>query len=111
MSKRYRGDLLEGPSHKEGGIPVNVADSQMVEMEGGEGVVNKRSMASKKTYKFQGGDKTTCEIVSELNQKEGNGVKFDCEDVEGKKYKYERGGVLSPSFLPDIKYHLFQLYI
>lgn len=111
MSKRYRGDLLEGPSHKEGGIPVNVADSQMVEMEGGEGVVNKRSMASKKTYKFQGDDKTTCEIVSELNQKEGNGVKFDCEDVEGKKYKYQRGGVLSPSFLPDIKYHLFQLYI
>ena len=46
MSNRYRGELLKGQSHKEGGIPVRVAESQMVEMEGGEGVVNKRSMAS-----------------------------------------------------------------
>ena len=112
MSNRYRGELLKGQSHKEGGIPVRVAESQMVEMEGGEGVVNKRSMASDKKYSFQGGDKTTCEIISELNQKEGEGVKFDCDDVEGKKYKFEKGGILSPSFLPsNIKFHFFQLYI
>jgi hypothetical protein len=112
MSKRYRGELLEGPSHKEGGIPVRVGESNMVEMEGGEGVVNKRSMSSEKKYNFEGGEKTTCEIVSELNQKEGQGVKFDCDDVEGKKYKFERGGILSPSFLPsNIRYHFLQLYI
>jgi len=109
MSKRYRGELLDGPSHKEGGIPVRVDGKQTVEMEGGEGVVNKRSMSSEKTYKFQGKDKTTCEIVSELNQKEGNGVKFDCDDVEGKKYRFEEGG-LTPRFLPDYRYHFFQLY-
>ena len=69
MSKRYRGELLKGRSHKEGGIPVQVADSHMVEMEGGEGVVNKRSMSSQDTFEFEGEDLTTCEIVSELNQK------------------------------------------
>ena len=111
MSKRYRGELLKGRSHKEGGIPVKVADSQMVEMEGGEGVVNKRSMSSEKTYEFQGKQQTTCEIVSELNQKEGSGVKFDCDDVEGKKYKYQRGGKLSPSFLPSLKYHFLEFYL
>ena len=112
MSKRYRGELLEGRSHKEGGIPVRVAESEMVEMEGGEGVVNKRSMASEEKYDFQGGEATTCEIVSELNQKEGDGVEFDCDETEGKVYKYEKGGILSPFFLPlNIKYHFFQLYI
>ena len=102
MSKRYRGELLEGRSHKEGGIPVRVAESEMVEMEGGEGVINKRSMASEEKYDFQGGEATTCEIVSE----------FDCDETEGKVYKYEKGGILSPFFLPlNIKYHFFQLYI
>jgi len=111
MSKRYRGELLEGRSHKEGGIPVRVAKSQMVEMEGGEGVVNKRSMSSEKKYNFEGKEKTTCEIVSELNQKEGKGVKFDCDDVEGKTYKYQDGGIVALRFLPNIKYHFFQLYM
>lgn len=111
MSKRYRGELLKGPSHKEGGIPVEVADSHMVEMEGGEGVVNKRSMSSKKTYNFEGEEATTCEIVSELNQKEGDGVAFDCDSVEGKKYRFSKGGVIKGMwFIPDIKYHIFQLY-
>ena len=68
MSKRYLGELLKGRSHKEGGIPVRVADDHMVEMEGGEGVVNKRSMSSEKTYEFEGEEMTTCEIVSELNK-------------------------------------------
>tara|TARA_B100000927_G_scaffold221520_1_gene181465 strand:- start:2771 stop:3106 length:336 start_codon:yes stop_codon:yes gene_type:complete len=111
MSKRYLGELLKGRSHKEGGIPVRVADDHMVEMEGGEGVVNKRSMSSEKTYEFEGEEMTTCEIVSELNQKEGGGVKFDCDSVEGKEYKFDRGGMVSVSFLPNIKYHIFQLYI
>ena len=112
MSKSYRGEVLEGLSHKEGGIPVRVADSDMVEMEGGEGVVNKRSMASTKKFKFQGKEETTCEIVSELNQKQGDGVKFDCDETEGREYKYGKGGILSPYFLPsNIKYHFFQLYI
>ncbi len=111
MSKRYRGELLEGKSHKEGGIPVQVADSHMVEMEGGEGVVNKRSMSSQDTFDFEGKDLTTCEIVSELNQEKGDGVAFDCDSVEGKQYKYQVGGITKGMrFLPPVKYHLFQLF-
>jgi len=110
MSKRYLGELLKGRSHKEGGIPVRVADDHMVEMEGGEGVVNKRSMASEKMYEFEGDEMTTCEIVSELNQKEGDGVEFDCNSVEGKKYKYGQGGRTTAPFLPNVRYHFFQLY-
>ena len=111
MSKRYRGELLEGRSHKEGGIPVRVGNSQMVEMEGGEGVVNKRSMASNKTFEFEGEEATTCEIVSELNQKEGDGVAFDCDTVEGKKYKYQNGGKTGSTwYIPNIKFHVFQLF-
>lgn len=94
MAKKYKGQLLKGSSHAQGGIDVAVG-SRIVEMEGGEGVVNKRSMASKRRHRFNGKEKSTCQIVSELNQKEGNGVKFDCNTVEGKKYFLETGGFLS----------------
>lgn len=93
MAEKYKGELLKGRSHAEGGIPVQVANSQMVEMEGGEGVVNKRSMSSKKKYDFEGKEMTTCEIVSDLNQKRGDGVAFDCDTVEGRRYFLQMGGI------------------
>jgi hypothetical protein len=88
-----KGGITEGKSHKEGGIPMVVKSTgQHVELEGGEGVVNKRNMASTKTYEFEGKQMTTCEIASEINSADGNGVKIDCDNVTGKKYEYAKGG-------------------
>ena len=88
-----KGGITEGKSHKEGGIPMVVKSTgQHVELEGGEGVINKRNMASEKTFEFEGEEKTICEIASEINSTDGNGVKIDCDNVTGKKYKYKEGG-------------------
>jgi hypothetical protein len=84
-----------GKSHKEGGIPMkNKSTNQMIELEGGEGVINKRNMASKKTYEFEGEEKTICEIASDINSADGNGVSIDCDDITGKQYKYNKGGMV-----------------
>lgn len=88
-----KGGITEGKSHKEGGIPMVVKSTgQHVELEGGEGVINKRNMASEKTFEFEGKEKTICEIASEINSADGNGVQIDCDNVTGKKYKYKEGG-------------------
>jgi hypothetical protein len=88
-----KGGITKGKSHAEGGIPMVVKSTgQQVELEGGEGVINKRNMASKKTFEFEGKEKTICEIASEINSTDGNGVQIDCENVTGTKYKYAKGG-------------------
>lgn len=87
------GGITKGKSHKEGGIPMVVKSTgQQVELEGGEGVINKRNMASDKKFEFQGKQMTTCEIASEINSANGNGVQIECDDVTGKKYEYSTGG-------------------
>jgi hypothetical protein len=87
------GGITKGKSHKEGGIPMVVKSTgQKVELEGGEGVINKRNMASDKKFEFQGKKMTTCEIASEINSANGNGVQIDCDNVTGKKYEYATGG-------------------
>lgn len=88
-----KGGITEGPSHKEGGIRMEVKSTgQQVELEGGEGVINKRNMASEKKFEFEGKEMTICEIASEINSADGNGVQIDCGNVTGKKYKYKNGG-------------------
>jgi len=88
-----KGGITEGKSHKEGGIPMIVKSTgQQVELEGGEGVINKRNMASTKTFNFEGKELTICEIASAINKADGNGVQIDCSGVVGKKYKYKDGG-------------------
>lgn len=88
--------VTTGKSHKEGGIPMEVKSTgQKIELEGGEGVINKRNMASEKTYEFEGEEKTICEIASDINSADGNGVKIDCDDITGRKYKYNKGGILN----------------
>jgi len=74
---------------------------QQVELEGGEGVTNKLNMASDTKYEFQGKQMTTCEITSALNSANGNGVEIDCDDVTGKKYAYEDGGVVFINYKKD----------
>ena len=88
--KMEKGGLTKGKSHDEGGIKMVVKSTgQRVELEGGEGVLNKKVMSDDKKYDFEGKDMTACEIASELNQQKGDGVAFECEDVEG---KFEDGG-------------------
>ena len=86
MKKIKRGGITYGKSHAEGGIPVkNQSTGDMLEVEGGEGIVNKRSMASKSKVKLNGKDMSICEAVSQLNQMEG-GVQFSCEDVSDRQF-------------------------
>jgi hypothetical protein len=82
-SKEYKdGGLAYGNSHDKGGMPLQVqSTSQNIEIEGGEGVINKRSMQMKKRIDFEGKKLTPCQIVSKINEM-GGGVKFKCEDVE-----------------------------
>lgn len=88
--KKAKGGLTKGKSHDEGGIPMKVKSTgQMVELEGGEGVINKYVMSDDTTFEFEGGEMTACEIASLLNQSKGDGVAYECEDVEG---KFEKGG-------------------
>ena len=51
-------------------------------------------MSSSDKFEFEGKEKTSCEIISELNQKKGDGVAFECNTVENKKYKFDKGGSL-----------------
>ena len=76
-----KGGLAYGNSHDKGGMPMKVKSTgQNIEIEGGEGVINKRSMQSTKKVEFQGQKMTPCEAVSKINQM-GGGVKFKCEEV------------------------------
>ena len=87
------GGITKGKSHAEGGMPMVVKSTgQKVELEGGEGVINKKNMADTKLHDYEGNKLTKCEIASEINSDSGNGVKIDCDDVKGKKYKHEDGG-------------------
>ena len=86
--KKYnQGGLTKGPSHKNGGIPMVVKSTgQKVELEGGEGVINKKSMSDNTQYKVEG---TPRQIASAINEINGNGVRFD----EGAKLTtLEKGG-------------------
>jgi len=86
MKKVDSGGITYGESHDNGGIPVkNASTGEMLEVEGGEGIVNKRSMASEKMVKLNGKEMSICEAVSKLNQMEG-GVKFSCDDVEHSQF-------------------------
>ena len=90
------GGITYGESHANGGIKVqNKSTGEMLEVEGGEGVVNKRSMASDKMIKLNGKQMSICEAVSKLNEMEG-GVKFSCDDVKHKQFieEMEFGGEL-----------------
>jgi GNAT superfamily N-acetyltransferase len=76
-----KGGLAYGNSHDKGGMPLEVSSTgQKIEIEGGEGVVNKRSMQITKKLEFEGKKYTPCEVVSKINEM-GGGVKFKCSDV------------------------------
>ena len=100
-----KGGITKGKSHKEGGIPMQVKSTgQKVELEGGEGVINKRNMSDTKKHTFDGKELTKCEIASEINSDNNNGVKIDCDDITGKQYKYKKGGSV------NAKEYFFTIY-
>jgi len=97
MKEVKKGGITYGPSHANGGIPVrNKSTNEMLEVEGGEGITNKHVMASSQTVKLNGKEMTLCEAVSAINQMDGDGVKFNCDDVKHKQFIEEmaKGGEL-----------------
>lgn len=81
---------------------------QVVELEGGEGVLCKESMESEKLYTFDGKKMTGRQIASFLNHKYG-GVQFaeggevDKNAVCGCRSKYYHGGELPAATLDSLK--------
>ena len=48
------GGLTKGPSHAKGGIKMKVKSTgQQIEVEGGEGIINKHVMSSKKKISYK----------------------------------------------------------
>jgi hypothetical protein len=79
------GGLAEGASHADGGIPLVVKSTgQKIEIEGGELIMNKFSASETEKFEFEGKELTPCEIVSELNSMDNNGVKIDCNKIVGR---------------------------
>jgi hypothetical protein len=64
-----KGGKLSGPSHAQGGMPVLDAFGNVkAEMEGDEGIINKRSMRDRSTYSVTG---TPSQIASKINALHG----------------------------------------
>ena len=80
---KKKGGLTKGASHARGGIKMTVKSTgQQIEVEGGEGIINKHVMTSDKKVSYKGKKATPCEIASDLNQTTGNGVAFDCDETK-----------------------------
>ena len=111
MSSKAKGGITKGKSHAEGGIPMVVKSTgQKVELEGGEGVINKKNMADTKKHEFEGKMLTKCEIASEINSDGGNGVEIDCDGIVGKKYKHEEGGRIFSKEIHDRGENIDSIY-
>lgn len=81
---------------------------QVVELEGGEGVLCKESMQSKKMYKFEGKEMNGRQIASFLNHKYGgvefaNGGQVDEKAVCGCRSMYYHGGELPSATLDSLQ--------
>lgn len=92
------GGVLVGRSHANGGIKaINKATGQPLEMEGGEVVITKPAVASRKLVEFQGKMMTNREVLSAINVS-GGGVAFaekGCElpqEIYVSGSTYEFGG-------------------
>lgn len=89
---------ITGPSHKDGGVPFTFRGRQF-EVEGGEGIVNKKSMADRTVRTFKG---TNSEVLSFINRL-GGGSDFQ---PGAKPTKFANGGYLgsaleAPYYIPS----------
>ena len=91
-----KGGFTKGPSHADGGIPMTVKSTgQKIEVEGGEAIINKKSMSDNRKYKVEG---TPREIASAINEIDGNGVSFD----KGAKITtFRKGGMMYEPMVCD----------
>ena len=87
------GGFLQGPRHKDGGIPgTNNATGQHLEVEGGEVIITRDAVSDPTKREFEGKMLTNKEILSEINQS-GGGISFadggeaSC-GCNGKMYNY-----------------------
>ena len=81
--KFAQGGVIHGASHAQGGVNVSVGGSGMIEAEGGEAIINKRS-----TAKHMG-------LLSAINQ-DGGGVPLAANGMvtpSASKLKFGNGGV------------------
>ena len=70
------GGYFDGNSHAEGGIKaINKDTGQIIEVEGNEVIINKRSVGDTTKREFEGEMLTNREILSKINES-GGGVKF-----------------------------------
>ena len=90
------GGLLKGDSHADGGIRAIVLtdNNRAIEVEGGEVIINKKSVKSNKTHDFNGKKLTNKQILSEINQ-EGGGVPIYETGGEFPQSKLKQGGQLA----------------
>jgi hypothetical protein len=94
--KFAKGDVLEGPSHSNGGIPFTVNGVPGFEAEGGEAIINKKSTTMFRPLlswinqlgggkKFAGGGiPTSFGISSSLGSTSSSGMLFDYDMLAGK---------------------------
>lgn len=69
-----RGGILGGRTHAQGGnAVVDGSGRKIAEIEAGEGIINRRSMADRRSYTLTG---TPSQIASSLNSMNGNGVSW-----------------------------------
>jgi hypothetical protein len=94
-----KGGFFEGKSHAEGGIKAkNVDTGQIIEVEGNEVIINKKSVGDETLREFEGEMLTNRQILSKINEEgggvsfeDGGEVKYNCNCI-GKKYNF--GGEL-----------------
>ena len=106
-NKGIRGGMLKGKSHYDsegnslGGIKAVVTDQggTPVELEGNEVIINKKTVQSDKVLTVKG---TPKEILSTLNQMDGNGVAIGDEDAEILD-KYKTGGSIGDMTPSELK--------
>jgi len=81
------GGYFVGKSHADGGIKAHNTDTgQIIEVEGNEVIINKRSVADETKREFEGEMLTNREILSRINEA-GGGVSF----ADGGEIKYNCG--------------------
>ena len=66
-----KGGFTVGPSHDDGGIPMTVKSTgQKIEVEGGEGIINKHSMSDNRKYTVTGTPKQIASAINEIDEME-----------------------------------------
>ena len=103
-TKKYqRGGYLSGPSHEKGGVKAKVKKRKVVELEGGEFIVNKESTKRhrKMLEKINSDKKATKKLRPLRMARKGGNIAKDPTTGKRKKVKHEsnvyrKGGKMYP---------------